>query len=76
MHASKKARLNALDGLEGRYELNPKQDVMQYFNSPQAKYFGIGKIDKDQVADYARRKGWDIATAERWLAPVLGYRRK
>ena len=46
-----------------------------YFWRPEARYFGIGKIDRDQVADYARRKGWDIATAERWLSPVLGYRR-
>jgi 5-methyltetrahydrofolate--homocysteine methyltransferase len=47
-----------------------------YFWRPESRYFGLGKIDRDQVADYARRKGWDIATAERWLAPVLGYRRK
>ncbi|MES2123572.1 MAG: methionine synthase [Gemmatimonadota bacterium] len=47
-----------------------------YFWRPEARYFGVGRIDRDQVADYARRKGWDIATAERWLGPVLGYRRK
>ena len=46
-----------------------------YFWRPEARYFGVGKIDRDQLADYARRKGWDIATAERWLSPVLGYRR-
>jgi 5-methyltetrahydrofolate--homocysteine methyltransferase len=44
-----------------------------YFSHPQSQYFGIGRIDRDQVADYAARKGWDIETAERWLAPVLGY---
>jgi 5-methyltetrahydrofolate--homocysteine methyltransferase len=44
-----------------------------YFSSPQAHYFGVGKIERDQVADYARRKGWDLATAERWLAPILNY---
>jgi 5-methyltetrahydrofolate--homocysteine methyltransferase len=44
-----------------------------YFAHPQAEYFGVGKIDRDQVADYARRKGWDIATAERWLSPILAY---
>ncbi len=44
-----------------------------YFASPQAHYFGVGKIERDQVADYARRKGWDLATAERWLAPILNY---
>jgi 5-methyltetrahydrofolate--homocysteine methyltransferase len=44
-----------------------------YFSHPEARYFGIGKIQKDQVQDYARRKGMDIAEIERWLAPVLGY---
>jgi 5-methyltetrahydrofolate--homocysteine methyltransferase len=46
-----------------------------YFWNPQATYFGIGKIDRDQVEDYARRKGMDVATAERWLAPNLNYDR-
>ena len=45
-----------------------------YFAHPQSQYFGLGRIDRDQVEDYARRKGWDMATAERWLAPVLAYR--
>jgi 5-methyltetrahydrofolate--homocysteine methyltransferase len=45
-----------------------------YFAHPQSQYFGLGRIDRDQVEDYARRKGWDIETAERWLAPVLSYR--
>jgi 5-methyltetrahydrofolate--homocysteine methyltransferase len=44
-----------------------------YFANPQAHYFGVGKIERDQVADYARRKGWNLATAERWLAPILNY---
>jgi 5-methyltetrahydrofolate--homocysteine methyltransferase len=44
-----------------------------YFAHPQAEYFGTGKIDRDQVEDYARRKGWDLATAERWLSPILAY---
>jgi 5-methyltetrahydrofolate--homocysteine methyltransferase len=44
-----------------------------YFSHPDAKYFGTGKIQKDQVEDYARRKGDDIAVSERWLAPVLDY---
>ncbi|HVV32693.1 MAG TPA: methionine synthase [Vitreimonas sp.] len=44
-----------------------------YFAHPQAEYFGVGRIDRDQVEDYARRKGWDLATAERWLAPILSY---
>ncbi|MDW8322549.1 MAG: methionine synthase [Burkholderiales bacterium] len=44
-----------------------------YFSHPQARYFAVGRIGRDQLQDYARRKGWDIATAERWLAPNLGY---
>ncbi|MEJ2479086.1 MAG: methionine synthase [Acidihalobacter sp.] len=44
-----------------------------YFAHPEAHYFGVGKIGRDQVEDYAQRKGWDIKTAERWLAPALGY---
>ena len=44
-----------------------------YFSHPQAKYFATGKIDRDQAADYAKRKGWSLEVAERWLAPVLGY---
>jgi 5-methyltetrahydrofolate--homocysteine methyltransferase len=47
-----------------------------YFWRPDARYFGVGRIGRDQVEDYARRKGWDVATAERWLSPVLGYARK
>ena len=44
-----------------------------YYAHPESRYFGVGKIERDQVEDYARRKGWDVATAERWLAPLLNY---
>jgi 5-methyltetrahydrofolate--homocysteine methyltransferase len=44
-----------------------------YFSHPQAHYFGVGQIDRDQVASYAQRKGWKLVEAERWLAPNLGY---
>jgi 5-methyltetrahydrofolate--homocysteine methyltransferase len=44
-----------------------------YFSHPDAVYFGVGRIDRDQVEDYARRKGMTLKEAERWLAPVLGY---
>jgi 5-methyltetrahydrofolate--homocysteine methyltransferase len=40
-----------------------------YFWHPEARYFGVGRIDRDQLEDYARRKGWSIVDAERWLAP-------
>ena len=44
-----------------------------YFSHPQARYFAVGKIERDQVADYAHRKGMDLAQAERWLATALNY---
>ncbi len=44
-----------------------------YFSHPKAQYFGIGKIEKDQVESYARRKNMSIEEAERWLAPVIAY---
>jgi 5-methyltetrahydrofolate--homocysteine methyltransferase len=44
-----------------------------YFSHPEAKYFAVGRIGKDQVEDYARRKGMSLAEAERWLAPNLAY---
>jgi 5-methyltetrahydrofolate--homocysteine methyltransferase len=44
-----------------------------YFSHPDAKYFAVGKIDRDQLESYAERKGMSIAEAERWLAPNLGY---
>ena len=44
-----------------------------YFANPDAKYFAVAKINRDQVEDYARRKGMNLAEAERWLAPNLGY---
>jgi len=47
-----------------------------YFWHPEARYFGVGKIGRDQVEDYAHRKGMTVADTERWLAPNLGYERK
>jgi 5-methyltetrahydrofolate--homocysteine methyltransferase len=47
-----------------------------YFSHPESHYFGVGKVERDQVEDYARRKGWSIEEAERWLAPVLNYEPK
>ncbi|HEY4149088.1 MAG TPA: vitamin B12 dependent-methionine synthase activation domain-containing protein, partial [Chitinophagaceae bacterium] len=44
-----------------------------YFANPQSQYFGIGKIEKDQAADYAKRKGMPLEEIERWLRPVLEY---
>ncbi len=44
-----------------------------YFAHPESHYFGVGRIERDQVADYAERKGWTLTEAERWLAPILNY---
>jgi 5-methyltetrahydrofolate--homocysteine methyltransferase len=44
-----------------------------YLGHPDARYFGVGKLERDQVEDYARRKGWTLAETERWLGPVLNY---
>ncbi|OXE36174.1 MAG: hypothetical protein CGW95_09320 [Phenylobacterium zucineum] len=56
------------------FAMNPPSSVCGlYFAHPEAHYFGVGRIEKDQVEDYAQRKGWDLKTAERWLAPILNY---
>ena len=44
-----------------------------YFSHPESRYFGVGKIGRDQVQNYALRKGWTIEEAERWLGPILNY---
>ena len=44
-----------------------------YFANPESKYFGVGKIERDQVAEYAARKGMPLSEIERWLRPVLEY---
>jgi 5-methyltetrahydrofolate--homocysteine methyltransferase len=56
------------------YAMTPASSVSGfYFAHPDAKYFNVGKIDRDQVIDYAKRKGMSIEEVERWLAPNLGY---
>jgi 5-methyltetrahydrofolate--homocysteine methyltransferase len=56
------------------YAMTPAAAVSGlYFAHPASRYFSIGRIGRDQVADYAKRKGWSVAEAERWLAPNLGY---
>ena len=44
-----------------------------YFSHPESRYFGVGRIARDQVEDYAARKGWSVEEAEKWLAPILAY---
>jgi 5-methyltetrahydrofolate--homocysteine methyltransferase len=56
------------------YAMTPTAAVSGlYFSHPESFYFGVGRIEKDQVEDYAARKGWTVAHAERWLAPILNY---
>jgi 5-methyltetrahydrofolate--homocysteine methyltransferase len=56
------------------YAMYPAASVSGwYFSHPESKYFGLGQIARDQVLDYAERKGMDPAEAEKWLAPVLNY---
>jgi 5-methyltetrahydrofolate--homocysteine methyltransferase len=60
--------------LTSSYAMSPAASVSGlYLAHPDAVYFALGRIERDQVEDYARRKGWDTRTAERWLAPVLNY---
>ncbi len=47
-----------------------------YYANPESHYFGVGKVERDQVVDYAARKGWTVEEAERWLSPVLNYDRQ
>ena len=79
---SEKATLFKLLGAEDKvgikltesYAMWPGSSVSGfYYAHPESRYFGVGKIERDQVEDYAKRKGWDMATAERWLAPLLNY---
>ena len=60
--------------LTSSFAMTPAASVSgMYFAHPESVYFAVGRIERDQVEDYARRKGWDMRTAERWLAPILNY---
>ncbi len=68
------AQGNAGMDLTENFAMTPPASVSGfYLNHPQAKYFAVGKIGKDQVEDYARRKGISVTEAERWLGPNLAY---
>ena len=68
------AEKNAGISLTESFAMTPTAAVSGlYFAHPESHYFGVGRIERDQVEDYARRKGWDLKTAERWLAPILNY---
>ncbi len=69
LDATKRAGITLTDS----YAMWPTAAVSGfYYSHPQSQYFAIGKIDHDQVEDYAGRKGWRIPMAERWLAPNMG----
>ena len=80
-HTEKTALFELLDAtaatgvsLSENFAMSPASSVSGfYFSHPQARYFGLGKIDRDQVASYAERKGMTVAETERWLSPVLNY---
>ena len=68
------AEKNAGVELTDSYAMWPAASVSGwYFSHPDSSYFGVGKINRDQVEDYAKRKGMTLAEAERWLSPNLGY---
>jgi 5-methyltetrahydrofolate--homocysteine methyltransferase len=68
------AEANACVSLTENFAMNPASSVSGfYFGHPAAKYFGVGSIARDQIEDYSRRKGFDIPTVEKWLAPNLSY---
>jgi 5-methyltetrahydrofolate--homocysteine methyltransferase len=80
-HSEKATLLTLLEGerrigikLTENFAMWPGASVCGlYFSHPESHYFGVGKIERDQVEDYASRKGWTIDEAEKWLTPVLNY---
>ena len=80
-HTEKEAIWSLLDAekatgikLTSSYAMHPGASASGlYFAHPDSRYFVVGRLGKDQIRDYARRKGWTLAEAEKWLAPSLGY---
>jgi 5-methyltetrahydrofolate--homocysteine methyltransferase len=79
---TEKAKLWSLLDVEKNIELRLTESYAMYptaavsgfyFSHPDARYFSVGKIDRDQLESYAARKGMTVADAEKWLAPILGY---
>ncbi len=61
--------------LTDSYAMYPAASVSgYYFSHPESRYFGLGHIEKDQVENYSRRKGFEKEVMERWLGPVLSYK--
>ena len=79
-HTEKKTIFRLLEAgrigmsLTSSYAMRPAASVTGlYLAHPESAYFVVGRIDRDQVKDYARRKEMDLRTAERWLGPILNY---
>jgi 5-methyltetrahydrofolate--homocysteine methyltransferase len=80
-HTEKQTLFDLLDAeantsitLTESFAMHPGASVSGwYFSHPEARYFGVGRIERDQIDDYARRKGWTVEEVERWLAPNLNY---
>jgi 5-methyltetrahydrofolate--homocysteine methyltransferase len=80
-HTEKRTLFELLDAeketgikLTESYAMWPASSVSGlYFSHPDSHYFGVGKIERDQVVDYAQRKGWNLEKCEKWLAPILNY---
>jgi 5-methyltetrahydrofolate--homocysteine methyltransferase len=80
-HTEKRILFDLLDAekkvgitLTESFAMYPASSVSgMYFSHPDSKYFGLGKIEKDQVTDYAKRKEMDLGTVEKWLSPNLNY---
>lgn len=81
-HTEKETLFKLLDApqkigvdLTEHFAMSPAASVSGfYFSHPESQYFGLGKIDQDQVKQYSERKGQTIEVTERWLSPVLGYK--
>jgi 5-methyltetrahydrofolate--homocysteine methyltransferase len=80
-HTEKRLLFDLLDAeantdihLTENFAMTPASSVSGfYFAHPEARYFGVGRIDRDQVTEYSQRKGMDVKTVERWLLPNLNY---
>jgi 5-methyltetrahydrofolate--homocysteine methyltransferase len=56
------------------FAMNPPSAVSGlYFSHPESKYFAVGKLNQDQIEDYATRRGGTVAETEKWLSPYLDY---
>ena len=79
-HTEKETLFRLLDAgrigmeLTSSFAMTPAASVSGlYMAHPESVYFAVGRIERDQVEDYARRKGMELRTAERWLGPILNY---